>query len=197
MRPDDLRPKSDLHLTTGDLLQDLRVVLVLGRVDARLEIVYRIVWKHGHLVLEDDGALVVLLIRKMNGDSRHLVPCLEGILDSMRATMLGQQRRVQVDHAIGKRIEQDGRDLAHVACHRDVLDVVLLERLDDPRIDSFGIVIISGRENQQVKTLVTRVIDALGIIVRRDDELDCRIERAVLDRIVNCLLYTSDAADEL
>ena len=43
MRPDDLRPKSDLHLTTGDLLQDLRVVLVLGRVDARLEIVYRIV----------------------------------------------------------------------------------------------------------------------------------------------------------
>lgn len=44
MRPDDLRPKSDLHLTTGDLLQDLRVVLVLGRVDARLEIVYRIVW---------------------------------------------------------------------------------------------------------------------------------------------------------
>ena len=132
----------------------------------------------------------------MNGDSRHLVPCLEGILDGMRATMLGQQRRVQVDHAIGKRIEQDGRDLAHVACHRDVLDVVLLERLDDPRIDSFGIVIISGRENQQVKTLVTRVIDALGIIVRRDDELDCRIERAVLDRIVNGDHVRARARDE-
>lgn len=118
MSPSEFGLKSDLNFALGYLLQDLGIVLMLGRMNARLEIAERVVGQHGDLVLEDNRALVVLLVREVNGDSRHLITRFEGILNSVGASMRRQQCRMEVDDAIGVRVEQHGRDLAHVAGHR-------------------------------------------------------------------------------
>ena len=87
MFPSRFGLESDLDFALGYPLQDLGIVLVLGCMNTHLEIVERIVRQYGNLVLKDDRALVVLLVREVNGDSRHFIARFEGILNSVGTSM--------------------------------------------------------------------------------------------------------------
>lgn len=64
MSPSEFGLKSDLDFALDYPLQDLGIVLMLSCVNARLEVIKRVVRQHGDLMLEDDWALVVLSFAK-------------------------------------------------------------------------------------------------------------------------------------
>ena len=185
-----------MDLPLRNELQHFGVIRVLCLVDMRLEDVDRLVMIDGHFVLEDDGALVVLLVGKVNRDARHVVARVVGVLNRMRAAVLGKQRRMQVDDAVGIRVEKHRRHLAHVARHDDVLDAARLEQLHHLAVHRLGVGVVRRLEDDGVDARFLGLGDALRVAVGGDDVFDARIELAVADGVDDRHHVRAGARDE-
>ena len=84
----------------------------------------------GDGALEDDGAVVELLVDEMDGAAGKLDAEVEGLGLGFEAGEGGEQRRVDVEDAVGKRGDKGGGNEAHVAGEADEVDVVVEERFD-------------------------------------------------------------------
>ena len=69
--------------------------------------------------LEDDRSGVHALVDEVHGDAEHLHAVGERLLDRGEARKGGQQRRVDVDHALRELPQERGREELHVAGEHD------------------------------------------------------------------------------
>ena len=99
----------------------MRVNLVLDLVDASLELVDGPALLYLHRPLRDDGTAVVVAVGKVDRHARDLDAVVEGVLNGVRPLEAGQQRRVNVDHAVGKAGKNGVVHHPHVARHKHVV----------------------------------------------------------------------------
>ena len=163
----DLTVLAHGHAAFGHEAQHFGIQDVLDLVDAGFEVVVGIVLAHLHGALRHDGAFVVVLVREVDGDARHFHARVERVLDGVRALERGQQRRMQVQHAVGERVQQHGRHLAHVPCHHHVLGVRVAQRLGDAPVGFDGVGVHVAVEHRDRDARPMRALDAERIGARR------------------------------
>src|SRR5258708_36268333 len=77
--------------------------------------------------LQDDGAGVEIFVDKVDGASGELDAVIEGLLLRFEAGEGRQERRVNIDDALGKGGYEEGGEKAHVAGEADEIDFVFVE----------------------------------------------------------------------
>ena len=114
--------------------------------------------------LGDDGTVVVDLVGKVHGHASYLDAARKGIVNRMRTGKARQQRRMQVDHAVGKRRQQRCVHHAHVAGHDHILATALEQLVRDDLVggNRIGVDILGQRER-----LDARALSALQTLSRR------------------------------
>ena len=138
--------------------------------------------------LGDDGTVVVDLVGKVHGHTGHLDAARKGIINRMRTGKARQQRRMQIDHAIGER--------RHVAGHDHILATAFEQLVRDDLVggNRVGIDILGQRERLDARTLGT--LQALGRRTARDHKLNRSVELAGGDQIDQRLQVGTRTADE-
>jgi hypothetical protein len=87
--------------------------------------------EHGDGALQQDHAVVQVLIDKMDGASGQLDAVIEGLGLRVEAGKGGQERGVDVEDAVGKGGDELRREEAHVAGQADEVDAVGAEAGED------------------------------------------------------------------
>ena len=141
-------------------------------VDLRLERVERIVFGHCNRALRNDRTLIVIGVREMHRDTRHLHACVKRVGDGVRALERRQERRVQVEHTVGERVEHDGGHLAHVARHDHVFRARPPKCLDDLRIGGEHVGVFLAVHHERGDSCRMSTLDAVRVGTRRHDEHD-------------------------
>ena len=180
----------------GEQLDHVRVQLVLDLVDVGLEGIDVPALLHRQRTLGDDGAGVVGRVGEVDGHACDLDAALIRVVDGMCTRKARQQRRMQVDDAVGERCQQRVADHAHVAGHDDVLDAVRHELVRDDLVgrDGVGVDLFGKREGLDTRAL--GALQALRGRAARHDELDRGVERAVGDAVDERLQVGAGAGDE-
>ena len=89
--------------------------------------------------LLNDGAVVEVLVDKVDGAAGYFDSIVEGLLLGVESRKRGQQGRVNVDDAIRKCSNKAGREQSHVAGEADEVDSVFAKAGDE-----VGVVICAG-----------------------------------------------------
>ncbi len=130
-RVSDKAPPFDTIAPGDDPRDGLRIGKVLLLQDARGERVRVIVIQHGHGALEDDDAVIEVLIDEMDGAAGDGAAVLEGLHLRVKTGKCRQQRRMNVQDAIRVGGDEISREQAHVTGQADEIDAVLAEAGDD------------------------------------------------------------------
>ena len=165
-------------------------------MDALLERVDIPTFFDSQRALGDDGAVVVDLVGKMHGHASYLDAARKGVINRMRTGKARQQRRMQVDHAIGERRQQRRVHHAHVAGHDHVLAAALEQLVCNNLVggDGVGVHILGQCERLDASTLGT--LQALGRRTARHHKLNRSIELAGGDQVDERLQVGARTADE-
>ena len=86
--------------------------------------------ERGNRALEDDDAVVEMLIDKMHRAAGELDAVVEGLGLRIEAGKGGQQRGMNIENALGKSSDELGREQTHITGETDEVDVVCLEAGD-------------------------------------------------------------------
>ena len=119
----------------------------------------------------------------MHSHTGHLDAARKGIVDRMRTGKARQQRRMQIDNAVGERRQQRRMHHAHVASHDHILAAALEKLVRNNLVggDRVGVDILGERQRLDTRTLCT--LQALGRRTARHHELDRSIELAGGDQV--------------
>ena len=79
---------------------------------------------------------------------------------------------MQVEHAVGERVEHDRSHLAHVARHGHVFRARFLKRLDDLRVGCEHVGVFLAIHHERGNSRRTRALDTVRVGARRHDEHD-------------------------
>ena len=132
----------------------------------------------------------------MHGHARHLHTRLVGVADSVRALERRQQRRVQVQHAVGEGVQHHGRELAHVARHRHVLRARRAQLLHDARVGGQRVGVHVAVERHRGDTRRPRALDAVRVRPRRDHLHDIHRQPLIAHRVDDGLQVRSAAGKQ-
>ena len=88
--------------------------------------------------LQDDGAVVEVFVDEVDGATRDFDAVVEGLLLSVEAGEGGQQRRVDIEDAVGEGGNELGREQAHIAGEDDEVDAVVAEGGGDVGVVDFS-----------------------------------------------------------
>jgi hypothetical protein len=113
----------DLVLAAGDAGDGLRVGDVLLGEDAAGEGVGVVCGQNRDGALEDDDAVVEVLVDEMDGTAGDGYAVVEGLLLGVEAGKGGEQGGVDVEDAVGKGVDEFGREQAHVAGETNEIDI--------------------------------------------------------------------------
>ena len=169
---------------------------MLDRVDVLLERVDVPAFLDSQRTLGDDGAVVVNLVGKVHGHAGHLDATRKRIVNRMGTGKARQQRRMQVDHAIGERRQQRRVHHAHIAGHHHVLAATFEQLMRDDLVsrDGVGIDILGQRERLDARAL--SALQTLSRRTARHHKLNRSIELAGGNQIDQRLQIGAGAADE-
>jgi hypothetical protein len=117
-------PPPNLVLTADDASDGLAVGNVLFGQNALRERVLVVLLQNGDRTLQDDYAVIEMLVDKMHCAASHFDAVLEGLLLRVETGKRRQQRGMNVEDAIRKRGDEPGREQAHVARKADEIDIV-------------------------------------------------------------------------
>jgi len=119
----------------------------------------------------------------MNGGPAHRGAIIERLLLRMKARVLGQQGRMNVENAIGERLTERGPKQAHETRQADKLDAGHAQSFHESHVIRVarGIVAVSKYARLDPSGLGAREARCLWPV--RDDEANAGRELAVLDRI--------------
>ena len=112
----------------------LRVGSVFFGEDAHGEAVRGVGVEDRYGALKDDGAVVQVLVDKVDRAARNFHAVVERLLLCVEAGKGGEQRRVDVKNAVGEGLDEDGRKQPHVAGEDDEIDTVLSKRGNHLRV---------------------------------------------------------------
>src|SRR5258707_4569380 len=88
--------------------------------------------------LQDDGAGVEIFVDEVDGASGELDAVVEGLLLRFEAGEGRQERRVNIEDALGKGGYEEGGEKAHVAGEADEIDFVFVEYGGDLSVVGFA-----------------------------------------------------------
>ncbi len=156
---------------------------MLDGVDVFLERVHIPILLNHESALGDDRAHVVHGICDVHGHAGHLHAAVERILDTVRTLETGQERGVDVDHAVGERGEQRGVNHAHVTGHNHVLAACHEQLMGNDLVclDRIGVVLLGQRERLNARCLGALKTKGRGTAAH--NELDLGIECAGVDGV--------------
>ena len=138
------------------------------RADERVRV---IAGENGNGLLQDDDAVVELLVDKVHGASGDLDAVVEGLLLRVEPGKGGQQRGVDVQDAVGEGLDELRREQAHVSGEADEVDVVLAQAGDDFRI-VLGALAAAGFDGDGVEAALAGGVEAGRIGYIGDDDGD-------------------------
>ena len=165
-------------------------------MDVGLELVHVPALFHRQRALGDDGAAVVLVVGKVDGHARHLDAVVKGVLDGVRALEAGQQRRVDVDHAVGEGRKQRLVNHAHVAGHDDVLTAMGLELGGNDLVGGNGVRVNLLAERQRLDAGRLGALEAIGARARAHHQANARVQAAIGNAVNERLQVGAASADE-
>jgi len=111
-------------------LESRGIELVLGDLDAGVECGGGVAGEDGDALLRDDFAGVDVLIDVVDGAAGFSYAGGERLFPGAQALERREQRRMDVDDAMGEGVEERFLDDAHVAGEDDPLGTVLAQKLD-------------------------------------------------------------------
>ena len=120
----DVAAALDLVLAAGDAGNGLRVGLMLFDQDAVGERVGVVGFEHRNDPLQDDDAVIQMLVDEVHRAAGDLHAVVEGLGLRLEAGEGGQQRRMNVEDAVGEGVDEFRREQAHVAGQADQIHVV-------------------------------------------------------------------------
>ncbi|MCU1221576.1 MAG: hypothetical protein JWN42_2773, partial [Candidatus Angelobacter sp.] len=82
----------------------------------------------GHGLLQNDWPMIQMLIDKMHRAARHLHPVFQRLSLRVHAGESGQQRRVNIDDAIGKSPYEVRRQKTHIPRKANQINLRMLKR---------------------------------------------------------------------
>ena len=83
--------------------------------DARGQRVFVVIRQHRDGALHDDWPVVEVLVDEMDAAAADLHSVVKGLLLSFQSGKCGQQRRVDIENALRKLLNEPGRQQPHVA----------------------------------------------------------------------------------
>src|ERR1700733_1618954 len=95
------------------------------RENARAESLCIVCLVNGHRALQDDDAMVELLVDEVYGAAGDFDSVLEGLMLRVEAGECRQQRRMNVQNALRECLDEAGREQAHVAGETNKFDAML------------------------------------------------------------------------
>src|SRR6266436_5830234 len=94
--------------------------------------------------LQDDGAGVEIFVDEMDGAAGELDAVVEGLLLRFEAGEGRQERRVNIEDALGKGGYEEGGEKAHVAGEADEINFVFVENGGDLAVVGFAFEAFGG-----------------------------------------------------
>jgi len=94
--------------------------------------------------LQDDGACVEIFVDKVDGASGELDAVVEGLLLRFEAGEGRQERRVNIEDALGKGGYEEGGEKAHIASEADEINFVFVEYGGDLAVVGFAFEAFGG-----------------------------------------------------
>ena len=110
-----------------------RIELMLDLEDPRREGLGGIVLQHRHRLLKHDRAGIEVLVHKMNSGAALGGAVVQGLLLRVQAGIFRQQRRVNVEDAIRKRVDEHRAQQAHEPGEADERDAALFSSATSAR----------------------------------------------------------------
>ena len=135
-----------------------------------------------HARLHDDRAGIELAGDEVHGRPGDLHAMPERLLLRIDAGERRQQRRMDVEHGVGKRVEQPRADQAHEAGEADQADLAVAQLLRKPRVEIVAGSEVAMADDERFDARAAREVEPTGIGAVRDDDDDARVELAALDR---------------
>src|SRR5579864_9207803 len=93
-----------------------------------------ILLQHWNCLLNQDGAVVKVLVRKVDGAAGNLYPIFQRLLLRLKAGKGRKQRRVNVEDPVRKRANKIWREKTHVSSQANQLHLGLAQGSYDLRI---------------------------------------------------------------
>ena len=131
--------------------------------------------QHRHGGLQDDRAGVEIGGDEMNGGAADLRAVVDGLPLRVDARKRGQERRVDVDHAVGKRREETRAQETHETREADERDVVLGERLRKRAIVGVARRPLFVRHHRRLDPGRARALEPVRVRRVGDDDGDRRV----------------------
>ena len=169
---------------------------MLDSVNLLLQRIKGVVLGNLNRTLGHDGTLVVLGVGEMHRHARHLHASVEGVGDGVGSLEGGQQRRMQVQHAIGEGIQNFRQHHAHVASHDQVLRTGRLALVGDELVGSRSIRIDLLVQHQRGNARSLGPLNAIGIGTRGNHLHDLGVHRTIGDAIDDGLQIGAGTADK-
>ena len=135
----DIAAALDLVLTAGDAGNGFRVGKVFFGEDAGSEGVGVVGVENGDGTLQDDCAVVEVLVDEVDGAAGDFHPVVEGLLLGVESGECGQERGMDIQDSVGEGGDKAGREQAHVTGEDDEVDVVFAKAGDQ-----IGVVVGAG-----------------------------------------------------
>src|SRR5688572_4641038 len=164
--------------------------------DPRRQCLLRIVVTHRHRALHNDGTRVEIGRDEVHGDSAHFDTVLERLLRRVKSRKRWEKGGVDVEHRVGKGVNERRADFPHETCETYERDVPLTQ-LAHQR----AIVVGSRRppamtHGQRLDPYETRALEPAGVLLVGNDDCNGGVEPALGDGIKDRLQIAAAAGDE-
>ncbi len=133
--------------------------------------------ENGNGLLQDNGAVIEVLVHKVNGAAAELDAVIEGLLLRFEAGKSGQQRGMDVQDSLGKLLHEPGREQTEVSGEDDEIDASLAQGLDDSAVMLFALASLAG-EDEGGDVAGAGSGDGSRVLTVADDDGDMRAEFA-------------------
>src|SRR5271165_2487500 len=150
---------------------------VLPPEDAPSQRVIVVGVEHRHGLRQDDRSVVEVGNHEVHGTARHLHAVVERLLLRVKSRKRRQQRRVDVQDAIGKLLYEPRRQQSHIASKADEIDFVVFQCGDDQTVVLLARYAFR-RDDQRLQPAPPRRLDAGSVRLVGDDDSDDGVELA-------------------
>ena len=133
-----------------------------------------------HGFLQNDGPVVQMLVNKMDRATGQLHAVFKRLFLRVHSRKSGQQRRMNVDNAIGKSPDEVRREEAHIAGQADQINLRLLQRRYNLSIVLFADSPF-GRNQLSLQAAPLGRVKATSISAVRNDNRDFCVKLSALD----------------
>ena len=182
------------HTAAGDARAAVEHELDRSGVESMLHAVqlhekacFGIIRGNRHSFLEKNRAMIDVMIHEVDGHPGHFGPPDQHITDRMRAGKGWQQRRVNVQDALRKMLDEHRREDAHESGQADELNPSRLEQSDERTLISAARGIAVRVHKERVDTETLRPLQRLGLRPITDHEGHARVQSLCTNGLENRL----------